>query len=68
MGSKKKSSPDYSGVIAAIEHHLQYNGRRGVHPYESHEEAARATEPGDCERALWEIAEELDKAKRRTLT
>jgi hypothetical protein len=63
---RKVGTVDYSEVIGTIEHWLQYNGRRGVHPYESHEESARAMEPGDCQKALWEIGEALDRAKRST--
>lgn len=64
MGKKTESvkSPDYAEVISTIEHHLQHD--RGVHPYESHEEAARASESGDAWRALIEIGAALDKAKR----
>lgn len=64
MGRKteSKKNPDYLDVIRTIEHYLQHS--TGVHPYDSHEEAARSMEPGDCERVLWEIGAALDKAKR----
>lgn len=62
--SRRSGNTDYSKVIRAIEHHLQYDGHSGVHPYESHEEAARNMESGDSWRALADIAAELDRAKK----
>jgi len=56
-------APNYGEVIRVIEHYLQYDGRGGIHPYESHEEAADAMEPGDAERALVAIGQALDRVK-----
>jgi hypothetical protein len=64
MGRKTAKSPDYSAVIDVIEHYLQFGS--GSHPYENHEESARATTDGDAWRALVEIGEALDRAKKRS--
>lgn len=60
--AKPKNRNEYAGVINALEHLLRFDGSVGF-PGGSHEDAARALEPGDAHRYLMEVAAELDKVK-----
>lgn len=62
---KKKVDVDYSEVIRMIEGWLQYDGWGGVHPYDSHHQAAELMEPGDAWRAMRDIGATLDRVKKQ---